>query len=184
MFLPPSRHGFRVGCSGEIEHRSDGFGCRLRLNFSPLPDDTYLMVLEGVVYMAVPFYKRARKIEEKPGDIGLAVALARAEEGEVADVEDARGNRLLVVVNLEVREAAHGEIGVRDDDGDDGGPKPGTSIFYLQSCSCKGPAGRVPGRRKQRTLIDDFIPTIEGKNAICYPHPKRLPGSGTKDSNW
>jgi len=96
------------------------------------------MVLGGVVYMAVPFYKRARKIEEKPGDIGLAVALAGAEEGEVADVEDARGNRLLAVVNLEVREAAHGEIGIREDDGDDSGPKPGTSIFYLQSCSCKG----------------------------------------------
>jgi len=40
-------------------------------------------------------------------------------------VEDARGNRLLAVVNLEVREAAHGEIGVREDDGDNGGPKPG-----------------------------------------------------------
>ncbi|KAG2591686.1 hypothetical protein PVAP13_5NG500786 [Panicum virgatum] len=96
-----------------------------RLNFSPLPDDTYLMVLGGVVYMAVPFYKRGRKIEEKPGDIGLAVTLAGAEEGEVADMEDARGNRLLAVVNLEVREAAHGEIGVREDDGDNGGPKPG-----------------------------------------------------------
>jgi len=96
-----------------------------RLNFSPLPDDTYLMVLGGVVYMAVPFYKRGRKIEEKPGDIGLAVALAGAEEGEVADVEDGRGNRLLAMVNLEVREAAHGEIGVREDDGDNGGPKPG-----------------------------------------------------------
>jgi len=40
-------------------------------------------------------------------------------------MEDGRGNRLLAVVNLEVREAAHGEIGVREDDGDNCGPKPG-----------------------------------------------------------
>jgi No apical meristem (NAM) protein len=26
-------------------------------------------------------------------------------------------------------------------------------------------------------LIDEFIPTIEGENGICYTHPERLPGN-------
>ena len=39
------------------------------------------------------------------------------------------------------------------------------------------PEGKVrQGAQKQRTLIDDFIPTIEGKNAIRYPHAKSLIG--------
>lgn len=25
-------------------------------------------------------------------------------------------------------------------------------------------------------LIDEFIPTIEGEDGICYTHPERLPG--------
>jgi hypothetical protein len=25
-------------------------------------------------------------------------------------------------------------------------------------------------------LIDDFIPTIEGEDGICYTHPEKLPG--------
>ena len=39
------------------------------------------------------------------------------------------------------------------------------------------PEGKArQGARKQHVLNDDFIPTIEGKNGIRYPHPKRLPG--------
>jgi len=41
----------------------------------------------------------------------------------------------------------------------------------------EAPEGKAKqGARKQHVLIDDFIPTNEGKNAIHYPHPKRLPG--------
>ncbi|XP_015881279.1 NAC domain-containing protein 73 [Ziziphus jujuba] len=29
---------------------------------------------------------------------------------------------------------------------------------------------------KLHPLIDEFIPTIEGENGICYTHPKKLPG--------
>lgn len=25
-------------------------------------------------------------------------------------------------------------------------------------------------------LIDEFIPTLEGENGICYTHPEKLPG--------
>ncbi|KAK1321861.1 NAC domain-containing protein 8 [Acorus calamus] len=30
--------------------------------------------------------------------------------------------------------------------------------------------------RKVHPLIDEFIPTLEGENGICYTHPERLPG--------
>ncbi|XP_050204774.1 NAC domain-containing protein 73 [Mercurialis annua] len=30
--------------------------------------------------------------------------------------------------------------------------------------------------RKLHPLIDEFIPTIEGENGICYTHPQKLPG--------
>jgi len=29
--------------------------------------------------------------------------------------------------------------------------------------------------KQGKNAIDDFIPTNEGKNAVHYPHPKRLP---------
>ncbi|TVU35591.1 hypothetical protein EJB05_17489, partial [Eragrostis curvula] len=35
-----------------------------------------------------------------------------------------------------------------------------------------------PDARKLHPLVDDFIPTIEGENGICYTHPERLPGVG------
>lgn len=28
-------------------------------------------------------------------------------------------------------------------------------------------------------LIDQFIPTIEGENGICYTHPHKLPGTSS-----
>ncbi|KAL5571091.1 hypothetical protein UlMin_023191 [Ulmus minor] len=31
---------------------------------------------------------------------------------------------------------------------------------------------------KLHPLIDEFIPTIEGENGICYTHPQKLPGVG------
>uniref|UniRef100_A0A6M2F4V6 NAC domain-containing protein n=1 Tax=Populus davidiana TaxID=266767 RepID=A0A6M2F4V6_9ROSI len=31
-------------------------------------------------------------------------------------------------------------------------------------------------RRKLHPLIDEFIPSIEGENGICYSHPEKLPG--------
>lgn len=31
--------------------------------------------------------------------------------------------------------------------------------------------------RKLHPLIDEFIPTIEGENGICYTHPEKLPGT-------
>ncbi|CAN6345867.1 unnamed protein product [Urochloa humidicola] len=33
-----------------------------------------------------------------------------------------------------------------------------------------------PYSRKLHPLVDEFIPTIEGENGICYTHPERLPG--------
>lgn len=30
--------------------------------------------------------------------------------------------------------------------------------------------------RKLHPLIDQFIPTLEGENGICYTHPEKLPG--------
>ncbi|XP_072967845.1 NAC domain-containing protein 73-like [Typha angustifolia] len=33
-----------------------------------------------------------------------------------------------------------------------------------------------PETQKLHPLIDEFIPTIEGENGICYTHPERLPG--------
>ncbi|TVU20319.1 hypothetical protein EJB05_36524 [Eragrostis curvula] len=33
-----------------------------------------------------------------------------------------------------------------------------------------------PESRKLHPLVDEFIPTIEGENGICYTHPERLPG--------
>ncbi|KAG7962385.1 hypothetical protein I3843_09G064200 [Carya illinoinensis] len=32
--------------------------------------------------------------------------------------------------------------------------------------------------RKLHPLIDEFIPTLEGENGICYTHPEKLPGVG------
>lgn len=29
---------------------------------------------------------------------------------------------------------------------------------------------------KLHPLIDEFIPTIQGENGICYTHPAQLPG--------
>ncbi|KAI9198500.1 hypothetical protein LWI28_016931 [Acer negundo] len=34
----------------------------------------------------------------------------------------------------------------------------------------------VSDKRKIHPLIDEFIPTLEGENGICYTHPERLPG--------
>jgi hypothetical protein len=34
-----------------------------------------------------------------------------------------------------------------------------------------------PESRKLHPLVDEFIPTIEGQNGICYTHPERLPGT-------
>ncbi|KAL3851354.1 hypothetical protein ACJIZ3_013236 [Penstemon smallii] len=31
-------------------------------------------------------------------------------------------------------------------------------------------------RKLQHPLIDEFIPTIDGENGICYTHPQKLPG--------
>ncbi|XP_078432156.1 NAC domain-containing protein 75-like [Wolffia australiana] len=36
------------------------------------------------------------------------------------------------------------------------------------------------GERRSHPLIDEFIPTIEGEDGICYTHPEKLPGV-TKD---
>ncbi|PKA50186.1 NAC domain-containing protein 8 [Apostasia shenzhenica] len=33
-----------------------------------------------------------------------------------------------------------------------------------------------PDLQKLHPLIDEFIPTIEGENGICYTHPEKLPG--------
>ncbi|KAL6609371.1 hypothetical protein ACP70R_039340 [Stipagrostis hirtigluma subsp. patula] len=33
-----------------------------------------------------------------------------------------------------------------------------------------------PDSRKLHPLVDEFIPTIEGENGICYTHPEKLPG--------
>ncbi|KAG1346773.1 NAC domain-containing protein 73 [Cocos nucifera] len=33
-----------------------------------------------------------------------------------------------------------------------------------------------PDSQKLHPLIDEFIPTIEGENGICYTHPEKLPG--------
>ncbi|XVF87426.1 hypothetical protein PTKIN_Ptkin18bG0119100 [Pterospermum kingtungense] len=34
----------------------------------------------------------------------------------------------------------------------------------------------ISDMRKLHPLIDEFIPTLEGENGICYTHPERLPG--------
>ncbi|KAL2473657.1 NAC domain-containing protein 73-like [Forsythia ovata] len=34
----------------------------------------------------------------------------------------------------------------------------------------------ISNARKLHPLIDEFIPTIEGENGICYTHPEKLPG--------
>lgn len=31
--------------------------------------------------------------------------------------------------------------------------------------------------RKLHPLIDEFIPTLDGENGICYTHPEKLPGN-------
>ena len=35
----------------------------------------------------------------------------------------------------------------------------------------------ISDMRKLHRLIDEFIPTLEGENGICYTHPERLPGT-------
>lgn len=36
---------------------------------------------------------------------------------------------------------------------------------------------KVEGKSfKSHPLIDEFIPTIEGEDGICYTHPEKLPG--------
>nr|CAD1823770.1 unnamed protein product [Ananas comosus var. bracteatus] len=35
-----------------------------------------------------------------------------------------------------------------------------------------------PESQKLHPLIDEFIPTIDGEDGICYTHPERLPGVG------
>lgn len=37
-------------------------------------------------------------------------------------------------------------------------------------------AKALSDRRKLHPLIDEFIPTIDGENGICYTHPEKLPG--------
>ncbi|KAF7840296.1 NAC domain-containing protein 73-like [Senna tora] len=37
-------------------------------------------------------------------------------------------------------------------------------------------AKAVSDVRKLHPLLDDFIPTLEGHNGICYTHPQKLPG--------
>ncbi|KAJ8761125.1 hypothetical protein K2173_000804 [Erythroxylum novogranatense] len=37
----------------------------------------------------------------------------------------------------------------------------------------------ISDMRKIHPLIDEFIPTIEGENGICYTHPEKLPGVST-----
>ena len=36
--------------------------------------------------------------------------------------------------------------------------------------------GKVQSEACAHPLIDEFIPTIEGENGICYSHPEKLPG--------
>lgn len=36
---------------------------------------------------------------------------------------------------------------------------------------------------KLHPLIDEFIPTLEGENGICYTHPEKLPGDASY-SSW
>ncbi|KAF5729118.1 NAC transcription factor [Tripterygium wilfordii] len=35
---------------------------------------------------------------------------------------------------------------------------------------------KLSDSRKFNSLIDEFIPTLEGENGICYTHPEKLPG--------
>jgi hypothetical protein len=42
---------------------------------------------------------------------------------------------------------------------------------------------RPESRSKLHPLVDDFIPTIEGENGICYTHPERLPGTYARTSD-
>lgn len=34
----------------------------------------------------------------------------------------------------------------------------------------------IEGHIKSHPLIDEFIPTIDGEDGICYTHPEKLPG--------
>lgn len=34
----------------------------------------------------------------------------------------------------------------------------------------------MDGGSRAHPLIDDFIPTIQGEDGICYTHPEKLPG--------
>lgn len=38
-------------------------------------------------------------------------------------------------------------------------------------------AKAISDSRKLHPLIDEFIPTLEGENGICYTHPQKLPGT-------
>lgn len=37
--------------------------------------------------------------------------------------------------------------------------------------------GKEDEKNKSHPLIDEFIPTIQGEDGICYTHPEKLPGS-------
>lgn len=37
---------------------------------------------------------------------------------------------------------------------------------------------------KSHPLIDEFIPTIEGEDGICYTHPEKLPGIHLNINNF
>jgi hypothetical protein len=41
----------------------------------------------------------------------------------------------------------------------------------------EGKARPAESRNKLHPLVDEFTPTIEGENGICYTHPERLPGT-------
>lgn len=34
------------------------------------------------------------------------------------------------------------------------------------------------GNSKPHVFIDEFVPTLEGDQGICYAHPENLPGKG------
>jgi hypothetical protein len=36
--------------------------------------------------------------------------------------------------------------------------------------------GTAAAETPSHPLIDEFIPTIEGEDGICYTHPEKLPG--------
>lgn len=43
-------------------------------------------------------------------------------------------------------------------------------------------AKRAVGDLEPHMFIDEFIPTLEGYEGICYTHPENLPGEFARDS--